>query len=226
MAELCRSDIVQVDLSHGLMRKHVGSILATGDKYGNRFGAEIFRDGVPIDIHGFAVTGYFLRPNKDAIFIVGSTAGNTAFVTLPQACYIDAGSFTLALKISSEDYTTTVRIVDGYILLTQTDDLVDPGEAVPTLDDIFAQIAAMEAATERAQAATADAIAAKDNANSAAVNAVNIATEKGDQAIQLAQEEADKQNVKIATLTEEVDKVSKRTPFIVNENNELCMEVE
>ena len=202
MAEIYRSDIVRVDLDHALLRKHVGAILVTGDKLGNRFGAEIFRDGNPVDVTGCGVTAYFMRPGEDAIVLNGTASGSVAYVDLAQACYSKASSFTLTIKISYGGATTALRVIDGYILLTQTDDLVDPGEVVPTLDDIFAQIAAMETATERAQAATAEAIAAKDNANGAAVNAVNIATEKGDQAIQLAQEEEDKQNEKFAALTE------------------------
>ena len=208
MAEIYRSDIVRVDLDHALLRKHVGAILVTGDKLGNRFGAEIFRDGQPVDVTGCGVTAYFMRPGEDAIVLNGTASGSVAYVDLAQACYSKASSFTLTIKISYGGATTALRVIDGYILLTQTDDLVDPGEVVPTLDDIFAQIAAMETATERAQAATAEAIAAKDNANGAAVNAVNIATEKGDQAIQLAQEEADKQNEKIAALSEDLVSIS------------------
>lgn len=206
MAEIYRSDIVRVDLDHALLRKHVGAILVTGDKLGNRFGAEIFRDGKPVDVTGCGVTAYFMRPGEDAIVLNGTASGSVAYVDLAQACYSKASSFTLTIKISYGGSTTALRVIDGYILLTQTDDLVDPGDVVPTLDDIFAQIAAMETATEGAQVATAAAIAAKDNANGAAVYAVNIATEKGDQAIQLAQEEADKQNVKIAALTQEIDR--------------------
>ena len=206
MAEIYRSDIVRVDLDHALLRKHVGAILVTGDKLGNRFGAEIFRDGKPVDVTGCGVTAYFMRPGEDALVLNGTATGSVAYVDLAQACYSKASSFTLTIKISYGGSTTALRVIDGYILLTQTDELVAPGEVVPTLDDIFAQSAAMETATASAKEATELALAAKDNANGAAVYAVNIAAEKGDQAIQLAQEEADKQNVKIAALTEETAK--------------------
>lgn len=213
MADIYRSDIVRVDLDHALLRKHVGAILVTGDKLGNRFGAEVCRDGKPVDVSDCGVLGYFMRPGEDTIILPGATSGSVAYVDLAQACYSKASSFTLTIKISRSGAVSALRVIDGYILLTQTDDLVDPGEAVPTLDDIFAQIAAMETATASAKGATELALAAKDNANGAAVYAVNIATEKGDQAIQLAQEEADKQNVKIATLTDDI--ASNTAPAII-----------
>lgn len=204
MADIYRSDIVPVDLNKPLSRKHVGSVLATGDNGANRFGASVLRDGLPVDLTGYGVTAYFMRPGQNALVLKGATDGHVAYVDLEQACYTLQSSFTLTIKVSGEGITTALRIIDGYIIITQTDELDAPAETVPTLDDIFAQIAAMETATASANEAAALAIAAKDNANGAAVNAVNIATEKGDQAIQLAQEEADKQNVKIATLTEDI----------------------
>lgn len=189
MAEIYRSDIVRVDLDHALLRKHVGSILVTGDKLGNRFGAEIFRDGKPVDVTGCGVTAYFMRPGEDAIVLNGTASGSVAYVDLAQACYSKASSFTLTIKISYGGSTTALRVIDGYILLTQTDELVDPGEAVPTLDDIFAQIAAMEAAT-------------------AAANNV-VAEYEGKVA---------EQDASLATLAEEMDSIAEmRTPNIVAE---------
>lgn len=154
MAELYRSDIVDVDISKPLLRTYAGILLATGDKNANRFGANIFRAGEPVDLTGCTVLAYFIRPNTDTLPVDGAVEGNTAYVDLPAACYTNNGAFSLAIKISSvsgEDITHTVRVVDGYIRLTQTDTLVDPGEVVPTLDDLLAHIADMEEATEAAK---------------------------------------------------------------------------
>lgn len=156
MAEIYRSDIVRVDLDHALLRKHVGSILVTGDKLGNRFGAEIFRDGKPVDVTGCGVTAYFMRPGEDAIVLNGTASGSVAYVDLAQACYSKASSFTLTIKLSYGGSTTALRVIDGYILLTQTDELVDPGEVVPTLDDLLAQIEAMEQGTAAARNVVAE----------------------------------------------------------------------
>ena len=156
MADIYRSDIVRVDLDHALLRKHVGAILVTGDKLGNRFGAEFSRDGKPVDVTGCGVTAYFMRPGEDAIVLNGTASGSVAYVDLAQACYSKASSFTLTIKISYGGSTTALRVIDGYILLTQTDELVDPGDVVPTMDDLLAQIEAMEHGTAAAKNVVAE----------------------------------------------------------------------
>lgn len=164
MADIYRADISDVDLSKPLTRGKAVELLATGDKLANRFGAAVYRDKAKIDLAGYVVTGYFIRPGHDTVVISGTVSGNTAYVDLPQACYIDSGSFSIAIKISGSGITQTVRIIDGFIRLTQTDDLVDPGTTVPSLDDILGQIAACEAATSAANTAAAEAHTAAENA--------------------------------------------------------------
>ena len=154
MADIYRASIARVELDGDLVREHVGSLLATGDKLANRYGVEVYRYGVPVSIGSMALVGYFIRPEADTVVINGTTSGNTGYVELPQSCYTQEGAFTLALKLSGGDVVQTVRVLDGRIILTQEGDLIDPGTTVPTLDDILGQIAACEAATEAAEALT------------------------------------------------------------------------
>lgn len=156
MADIYRSDIVPVDLNHALSRKHVGSVLATGDNGANRFGASVLRDGKAVDLTGCGVTAYFMRPGQNALVLQGKTDGHVAYVDLAQACYTLQSSFTLTIKVSGNGITSALRIIDGYILLTQTDALDAPAETVPTLDELLAQIAAMEAATDAAEEVVSD----------------------------------------------------------------------
>lgn len=157
MAELYRSDIVDVDIGKSLLRTYAGIVLNTGDCKANRFGANIIRAGEPVDISGCTVLAYFMRPNTETLPIPGVVEGNTVYVDLPAACYTQDGTFSLAIKVSSTDITQTVRVIDGCIRLTQTDNIIDPGEVVPSLDELFAKIADMEAATAEAKQATAKA---------------------------------------------------------------------
>lgn len=154
MADLYRSDLIDIDLNRPLPRSNAGELLATGDKLSNRYGVRVFRQGETVNLSGYAVTGYFIRPDMETVVITGAVSGNAAFVDLPQACYTQQGRFSLAVKISGGGITQTVRIVDGYIRTSQTGTLIDPGTAIPSLDDIFAQIAAMEQATANANTAT------------------------------------------------------------------------
>lgn len=157
MADIYRASIARVELDGDLVREHVGSLLATGDKQANRFGVEVYRDGKAVSIAGMALVGYFIRPEADTVVINGTVSGNTGYVELPQSCYTQEGAFTLAIKLSGGNVVQTVRIMDGRIALTQDGDLIDPGEVVPTLDDILGKIAACETAAEAANAAAAEA---------------------------------------------------------------------
>lgn len=155
MSEIYREDIATIDLTEPLLRESVGKTLATGDKLANRIGVRVRRRGQPVDLTGHAVIGYFIRPDLQTVVMDGATDGDLAYVDIAQACLTERGPFSLAIKVSGDDVTQTLRVLDGSIILTQTDALIDPGEVVPTLDDIFAQIAAMEQAAEEANAAAA-----------------------------------------------------------------------
>lgn len=167
MADLYRSDLIDIDLNRPLPRSNAGELLATGDKLSNRYGVRVFRQGEAVNLSGYAVTGYFIRPDMETVVVTGAVSGNAAFVDLPQACYTQQGRFSLAVKISGGGITQTVRIVDGYIRTSQTGTLIDPGTAIPSLDDIFAQIAAMEQATAAAKTATQEATKATTEAQEA-----------------------------------------------------------
>lgn len=151
MAELYRSEICNVDIEKSLVRSYVGIVMATGDCLANRFGAVLRRNNDPVDVTGAAVNGYFIRPNGDTVVCPGVAEGDTVYVDLPAACYTQNGNFSLAIKVSSTDVTQTVRVVDGYIRQTQTETLIDPGEVVPSLDQLFAHIAEMETIVDQAQ---------------------------------------------------------------------------
>ena len=64
--------------------------------------------------------------------------GNRAFIQLPQACYNVEGSFTLAIKVIESPVTNTVRIIDGTVVNTGTDNPVAPVGSVPTYQEVLA----------------------------------------------------------------------------------------
>lgn len=185
MENLCMRDVVNIDLNKGLSRTYAGMVLATGDNMANCFGAALYRGGEPVDITGYSVMGYFIRKGgADTVVIVGKAEGNEAIVELPQACYASDGSFSLAIKVSGADVTATVRVVDGAIRLTQTGTMIDPGDVVPSLDELFAKIEEMEAVTEEAQVAA-------DTANQAAASVEGFKKEIRDDLAALTEENAD-----------------------------------
>lgn len=82
------------------------------------------------------------------------------------------------LKIENTTSGEIVTIGAMLIRLTQgsTDVIIDPGEAIPSLSDLLAEIDAMRTATANANSATSSANSAAASANTAATNAGTAAT--------------------------------------------------
>lgn len=181
MPDLQRSDIIKVDLSRQLLRTNAGEILAMGDDCANRFGADLVRNGLPVNVDGCLAIGYFIRPDGYTCMIEGVAEGSMAYVDLPEACYTSEGVFSLAIKLKSEEMNCTLRIIDGYLRRTETGIYVDPGTVVPDIADLLLQIERMEQGTAAAAEAANDAMNAAEVANDAA-NAANGAAEAAHEA--------------------------------------------
>lgn len=146
MSNFTRLDIKTVDMMEPLKREHIGVLLATGDRLANRFGADLRLLDEPVNLDGAVVTGYFIKPDCETVLCEGVVDGSTVYVDLPAACYTQDGRFSFAIKVSSTEVIGTVRVIDGVVRLTQTDTLVDSGEVVPSVDELLAIVADVEAA--------------------------------------------------------------------------------
>lgn len=146
-------DIANIDLESGTVhRSFLNRAIGSGDNKANRFGVRVFRGNQEVSLNGYECSGYFIRQNRSETVIIspGVVNGNLAYVTLPQACYAYEGAFTLAIKVVGEGITETMRIVDGTVVLTSTDTYVDPGQTIPSLDELLALIAEMEETVDKA----------------------------------------------------------------------------
>lgn len=144
-----RGDVVNIELSTGTMfRSFLNKSIGEGDDEGNRFGFRVFRNGEPVDISQCTVMGYFINNNGQTVIMQGSSVGNLGYVILPEECYAVEGNFSLAIKASGGGITGTLRIVDGAVVNTSTDSIIDPGNVIPSLADWIALIAQAEAAVE------------------------------------------------------------------------------
>ena len=142
-------DFADVELTTGtVFRTFMNHQIGEGDNSANRFGARVFRDGEPEDVSSCTVVGYFIRADGVTITITGVASGNTVYVTLPQNCYVVEGNFTLAIKVIGGAVNSTVRIIDGTVVNTSSDSVVDPGGTVPDITALNAVIADAEAAAE------------------------------------------------------------------------------
>lgn len=141
-----QEDIVTLELNRGTVyRSFAGHALGGGDIAANRFGFRCVRNGVPVDLTGASIQGYFIRSNGTTVVISGGLAsGDTAFITLPQSCYAIEGNFTLTIKLVGGDASGSMRIVDGTVVRTTTDEMIDPGTVVPDLSTILAIVDQLE----------------------------------------------------------------------------------
>lgn len=143
---LYREDIKHIELNGGSIERGAAPVvIGENDILENRFGVSVFRDGEPVSLSGVSCIGYFVRPHQDTVVISGGTvSGNTAYITLPQACYAYTGHFTLAIKLVGGGVTGTLRIIDGTVANTTTGAIIDPGHTVPDITELLALINQME----------------------------------------------------------------------------------
>lgn len=143
-----------INLEEGLKRCPIGSLFAVGDDKADSFRLILSDNGDTLDLTGCTVTGYFIRADQVTVRNAGNAVGSIAEVTLEKACYVAEGAFSFAVNIrSAEGISRTVAVFDGRTVQTQTDNvIVDEGTVVPDLDELLAQIDAMEKATAEAEA--------------------------------------------------------------------------
>ena len=154
-----KQDIVDIELNSGnVHRSFLKHSIGTADAKADHFGVRTFRGGVPVDLSGVSVQGYFRNSQGTNIAITSGNivSGNVAEVVLPQACYNYEGPFCLAIKLIGDGVTGTMRIVDGVVDNTNTGSAVAPTGAVPTYSEVLAQYDAMVAATAAANGCTAE----------------------------------------------------------------------
>ena len=141
MAAITNIDIVDVELTTGnIFRSFTNKTIGEGDILANRFGVRVLRDGTEVDLTGATCNGYFIRGDGATVVIAGTVSGSTAYVDLPEQCYAYEGQFALAIKVTGEGVTGTLRIVDGVVSNTMTDAAVDPGQIIPSIEELIALI--------------------------------------------------------------------------------------
>lgn len=152
MDRIFHEDIVPIDLANNgsIHRSFLNRTIGVGDDYANRFGVELYFNGEALNLDTSSCIGLFQGPSGPPILISdvnhAYAGGNRAFVQLPQSCYAVEGQFTLAIKIIESPVTDTVRIIDGVVCNTGSDNPVAPVGSVPTYQEVLAVFDQMLAA--------------------------------------------------------------------------------
>lgn len=164
------------DLQKPMTVQELIGVMFSADNAGNLVGVEVYDNGQAATLTG-TVMGYVIRADGATLAVTGTLSGNKASIVLPASAYVVVGPLDIVIKIAiTNTSTTTVGACRVYVQRSTTDTIVDPGHIIPSLEELLAQIAAMEAGTAAANAAAAAATTAAGNANAKAGLADTAAT--------------------------------------------------
>lgn len=144
-----------VNLDAALYTEPLHGTLYGGEQDSHEFIISATRGGADYAFDGTA-TARYIRADGQTLMLSGMVAGGKCIVELPQACYAVPGRFTLTIfNTPSSGGKGAVYSCTGNVAQTTTGEELDPGSAVPDLDDIQAEYQRMQAATDAATAAAA-----------------------------------------------------------------------
>lgn len=158
--------VIRSDLQKPLVVQQLSGNMFTADNASNEIAVEVTNGGEPVTLSG-AVTAYAVRADGVTAMFSGTISGNVASVILPATCYTQVGTLSIVVKVGS----TTVGACTCYVYRTTTDEIVDPGHVIPSIDELLEQIDACRTATTNANTAASNANANATVAENAATNA-------------------------------------------------------
>ena len=152
-----------VDLQCGAPSPQVwpNALMLYGDNAAHTWRVRVMDGGVAAVLTGCTVSGYFVRGDGNTVMVQGTITGNVATVVLASQCYASEGELKGVLRLAKSGYTVTLSALIFRVRKDLTDSYVDPGEVIPSLAELLAQIDACEAATTAANTATTNANAAE-----------------------------------------------------------------
>ncbi len=165
----------RIDVDAEIQMTPLKSLYASGDKDAHVFELSIYQGAEEMDLSGASAQGYFIRADGYTVPITGTISGNVVTLTLSEGCYYIVGNFNLIIKVSAAESRKSVFWGSGYVVRSMTDAIVDEENVIPSLDELLAQIAAVEsaakAANQAASAANSAATSARQAASAAGANA-------------------------------------------------------
>ncbi|MEI3415583.1 MAG: hypothetical protein V8Q88_10490 [Christensenellales bacterium] len=164
----------RVDVDAEIQMTPLKSLYASNDKDAHIFELSLYRGAQEMDLSGASARGYFIRADGYTVPITGAISGNVVTLTLSESCYYVVGNFNLIIKVSIGEIRKSVFWGNGYVVRSMTDAIVDEENVIPSLDELLAQIAAVESAAKAAnQAASAARSAATSAAQAASAAGTN-----------------------------------------------------
>lgn len=136
-------NIFPVDLANGeALRVSVGT-LHQGDKYANRIGAVVTENGAPVNLGGSCSAVAILSSGVTVPMTNGVVNNNQIYCDLIDSCYAVEGPIGIKIKWTNGSERATILSAYGYVSISDTDTPIDPGNIIPSVEDL---IDALEAA--------------------------------------------------------------------------------
>lgn len=171
-----------VDLAAGVTLDRLDRLFAQDNKDAHIFDITVMSGGEAVDLSDANIKAYMILADESTVPIEGAghvwANGNVVSVMLDEHCYIVPGHFSLIINASLLSSRTAIYWADGTVTRTMTDTIIDPGNVIPSLDELLDKIAeidraikAADEAVERAEAAEGNIAEAEDRALQAVENA-------------------------------------------------------
>ena len=114
------------------------ALTVVGDDRGHVWRVTVLDGGQPATLTG-SVVGWFQRADGNTVVVAGTLDGNTASVTLADACCAVEGPMVGLMRLESSSGAVTLAERRFLVRRGQTDTLVDPGHAFPSLEHVAGQ---------------------------------------------------------------------------------------
>ena len=163
----------RVDLQKPIQTIQLPTLMFTEDHLSVELVAHVFDGQEEADLTGGDAIAYVVRPDGTTVPVHGSASGNTARVTLTEACFNSPGRIAVSLRLtqgSGESIEKTVLLhLSATVVESKTPIEVDPGGEIELdLDALFQRldtlIDGLDTLTVNCQDATNQALAAAQHA--------------------------------------------------------------
>lgn len=191
------------------------ALMYPGDNLAHTWEVQVKRNGIPVDMTGGNVVGYFQRKDGNTVMVNGTIEDSICKVTMAQECYAISGAMKAVMRYTEASTHTVITLAyHAFTVQGRIDDggIIDPGEVIPSIDDLLAEIEAMEQATAAAEAAATKSVR-YDSA----------------QTLTDAQKEQARGNIDAASegdvtdLKSDLDEIKNKNLGLVIENGMLCV---
>ncbi|MBE5807650.1 MAG: DUF2817 domain-containing protein [Clostridiales bacterium] len=140
----------------GVPFRDVEALAFQEDREAHRWEVTVLRGGVEADLTDYTVAAYFHRSGDgdgESVLVTGTIIGSVCRAVLPEACYAYEGRVEAIMRLTAPGGAkTTLSAVGFSVGRTMTGAVIDPGEAIPSIDNLLNRMEALTDLTNRSQA--------------------------------------------------------------------------